>query len=92
MKKLIVSGLLALGLAFAQGRVFVEAFGGELSIVPSFGLAAGISAGKTKMVGPMDLRGSVNVFLRVAVVRHFPWSLISFIPYLWQVRLVWTWV
>ncbi|HEU4741442.1 MAG TPA: hypothetical protein VFS50_07595 [Meiothermus sp.] len=52
---------LAISVASAQGRLFGEALGGELSLVPSFGLSLDVAVGAERLLGPLDVRGGLNV-------------------------------
>jgi len=56
MKKLVAVLVLALGLASAQGRLFGEALGGQIALVPSFGAILTAQAGAERILGPLDAR------------------------------------
>jgi hypothetical protein len=56
MRKLVAVLVLALGLASAQGRLFGEALGGQIALVPSFGAILAGQAGAERILGPLDAR------------------------------------
>jgi hypothetical protein len=56
MRKLVAVLVLALGLASAQGRLFAEALGGQIALVPSFGAVLTAQAGAERILGPLDAR------------------------------------
>jgi hypothetical protein len=56
MRKLVAVLVLALGLASAQGRLFGEALGGQIVLVPSFGAILAGQAGVERILGPLDAR------------------------------------
>ena len=56
MRKLVAVLVLALGLASAQGRLFGEALGGQIALVPSFGAILTAQAGAERILGPLDAR------------------------------------
>ncbi|PZA06833.1 hypothetical protein DNA98_11530 [Meiothermus sp. Pnk-1] len=63
MKRLWIAlvAALAVSVASAQGRLFGEALGGELSLVPGFGLSLGATVGAERLLGPLDARGGVVI-------------------------------
>jgi hypothetical protein len=56
MRKLVAVLVLALGLASAQGRLFGEALGGQIALVPSFGAVLTAQAGAERILGSLDAR------------------------------------
>lgn len=63
MKRLWVAlmAVLAISVASAQGRLFGEALGGQLVLVPSFGLSLDLAAGAERLLGPLDVRGGLSI-------------------------------
>ncbi|GGM91360.1 hypothetical protein GCM10007092_00400 [Thermus composti] len=61
LKTLVLAALLAFGAAFAQGRLYGEALGGELALAPNFELSLGVQAGAEEVLGPVGLRGGLSV-------------------------------
>ncbi|MER3479654.1 MAG: hypothetical protein C4327_04010 [Meiothermus sp.] len=53
--------VLAISVASAQGRLFGEALGGQLVLVPSFGLSLDLAAGAERLLGPLDVRGGLSI-------------------------------
>lgn len=58
---IVLVAVLAISVASAQGRLFGEALGGELSLVPGFGLSLGVAAGAERLLGPLDVRGGITI-------------------------------
>ncbi len=56
MRKLVAVLVLALGLASAQGRLFGEALGGQIALVPIPGALLAGQAGAERILGPLDAR------------------------------------
>jgi len=56
MRKRVAVLVLALGLASAQGRLFGEALGGQIVLVPSFGAILAGQASVERILGPLDAR------------------------------------
>jgi hypothetical protein len=63
MRKLVAVLVLALGLASAQGRLFGEALGGQIALVPSFGAILAGQAGAERILGPLDARVGLTLGL-----------------------------
>ena len=63
MRKLVAVLVLALGLASAQGRLFGEALGGQIALVPSFGAVLTAQAGAERILGPLDARVGLTLGL-----------------------------
>ncbi len=63
MKRLWIAliAVLAISVASAQGRLFGEALGGELSLVPSFGLSLSVAGGAERLLGSLDVRGGLGI-------------------------------
>jgi hypothetical protein len=68
MRKLIAVLVLALGLASAQGRLFGEALGGQIALVPSFGAVLTAQAGAERILGPLDARVGLTLGLTSSLV------------------------
>ncbi len=68
MRKLVAVLVLALGLASAQGRLFGEALGGQISLVPSFGAGLTGQAGAERILGPLDARVGLTLGLTSSLV------------------------
>lgn len=58
---IVLVAVLAISVASAQERLFGEALGGELSLVPGFGLSLGVAAGAERLLGPLDVRGGITI-------------------------------
>ncbi|MFZ8812768.1 MAG: hypothetical protein ACO2OU_02680 [Thermus aquaticus] len=68
MRKLVAVLVLALGLASAQGRLFGEALGGQIFLVPSFGALLTGQAGAERILGPLDARVGLTLGLTSSLV------------------------
>jgi len=68
MRKLVAVLVLALGLASAQGRLFGEALGGQIALVPSFGAVLTAQAGAERILGPLDARVGLTLGLTSSLV------------------------
>jgi len=68
MRKLVAVLVLALGLASAQGRLFGEALGGQIALVPSFGALVTAQAGAERILGPLDARVGLTLGLTSSLV------------------------
>ncbi|MCS7067066.1 MAG: hypothetical protein RMK51_08135 [Meiothermus sp.] len=63
MRKIVVLVLVAvLSGAFAQGRLFGEVAGGNISLVPGFSLGVQARMGAENVLGPLALRGGFSLF------------------------------
>lgn len=60
-KNLLALCAIALGFGLAQGRLYGEALGGNLSVTPNFSAALGIRAGAENVLGPVGFRGAVEL-------------------------------
>jgi len=68
MRKLVAVLVLALGFASAQGRLFGEALGGQIALVPSFGAVLTAQAGAERILGPLDARVGLTLGLTSSLV------------------------
>jgi hypothetical protein len=68
MRKLVAVLVLALGLASAQGRLFGEALGGQIALVPSFAALVTAQAGAERILGPLDARVGLTLGLTSSLV------------------------